>query len=174
MDNQKLQLPVSNNLFYSEEDYLYEIALVEEYLEEDLNQKVVIYEVDRSKTNANAIYKETGNNGIRFKAPREIPCELEIKDAQLKSFDNSSSNGVYAQDGNLVFYVLTHSLIKYGVDIKRGDYVGVQIDTNRMKYYTVTNDGKVNSANTHLIGAYKPSWRTIECAPVSDITEFNG
>jgi hypothetical protein len=98
----------------------------------------------------------------------------EIKDSEIKSFDNKSTTGVYTQDGNLVMYVLTKTLEKYKTDIKRGDYIGVQVDTNRMKYYTVVNDGKVNSTNTHMIGGYKPAWRTIECTLVSDISEFNG
>lgn len=170
----KLQLPSKNNMFYSEEDFLLESEMVEGYIEEDLNQSVVVYEVDRKKTNVNSVYKEAASGGIRYKAPREIPCMYEIKDAETKSFDSKSSNGVYTQDGNLVIYVLVRTLEKYMVDIKRGDYIGVQIDTNRMKYYTVVNDGKVNSSNTHLIGAYKPAWRTVECTLVSNITEFNG
>lgn len=161
-------------MFYSEEDFLLESEMVEGYIEEDLNQSVVVYEVDRKKTNVNSVYKEAASGGIRYKAPREIPCMYEIKDAETKSFDSKSSNGVYTQDGNLVIYVLVRTLEKYMVDIKRGDYIGVQIDTNRMKYYTVVNDGKVNSSNTHLIGAYKPAWRTVECTLVSNITEFNG
>lgn len=174
MPNSKLQLPTKNNLFYSEEDFLYETDLVERYIEEDLNQSVVVYEVDRKKTNINAIYKDASKGNIRYKAPRELPCMYEIKDAELKSFDGKSTNGVYAQDGNLVIYTLVKTLEKYGIDVKRGDYIGVQIDMNRMKYYTVVNDGKVNSANTHMIGGYKPAWRTIECTLVSDISEFNG
>lgn len=174
MPNSKLQLPTKNNLFYSEEDFFYETDLVERYIEEDLNQSVVVYEVDRKKTNINAIYKDASKGNIRYKAPRELPCMYEIKDAELKSFDGKSTNGVYAQDGNLVIYTLVKTLEKYGIDVKRGDYIGVQIDMNRMKYYTVVNDGKVNSANTHMIGGYKPAWRTIECTLVSDISEFNG
>lgn len=174
MGNSKLQLPNKNNLFYSEEDFQYETDLVERYIEEDLNQSVVVYEVDRSKTNINSIYKEATKGNIRYKAPRELPCMYEIKDAETKSFDNKSATGVYTQDGNLVIYCLVRTMEKYRVNIKRGDYIGVQIDTNRMKYYTVVNDGKVNSSNTHMIGGYKPAWRTIECTLVSDISEFNG
>ena len=167
MDYSKLQLPVKNNMFYSEEDFSYETDLIERYIEEDINQSVVLYEVDRSKTNVNAIYKEATSGNIRYKAPREIPCMYEIKDSEI-------SNGVYTQDGNLQIYVLTRTLEKYKADVKRGDYIGVQIDLNRMKYYTVVNDGKVNTANTHMVGGYKPAWRTIECTLVSDISEFNG
>ena len=93
MDYSKLQLPSKNNLFYSEEDFFYETDLVERYIEEDLNQSVVLYEVDRSKTNVNAIYKEATKGNIRYKAPKEIPCMYEIKDSETKSFDNKSSNG---------------------------------------------------------------------------------
>ena len=174
MDYSKLQLPVKNNMFYSEEDFSYETDLIERYIEEDINQSVVLYEVDRSKTNVNAIYKEATSGNIRYKAPREIPCMYEIKDSEIKSFDNKTSNGVYTQDGNLQIYVLTRTLEKYKADVKRGDYIGVQIDLNRMKYYTVVNDGKVSTANTHMVGGYKPAWRTIECTLVSDISEFNG
>ena len=174
IDKSKLKLPTKNNLFYSQDDFLLETEIVEGYIEEDLNLTVVLYEVDRSKTNVNAIYKEAGKGNIRFKPPKEIPCQYEVKEAELKSFDNKSSNGVYAQDGNLTMYVLTRTLEKYHADIKRGDYIGVQIDTDRMKYYTVVDDGKVNSANTHFIGSYAPAWRKVECTLVSDITEFNG
>ncbi len=174
MEKSKLQLPSKNNMFYSEEDFFYETDLVERYIEEDLNQSVVLYEVDRVKTNVNAIYKEATKGNIRYKAPKEIPCMYEIKDSETKSFDSKSSTGVYQQDGNLVMYVLDKTLEKYKADIKRGDYIGVQIDTNRMTYYNVVNDGKVNTANTHMIGGYKPAWRTIECTLVSDISEFNG
>lgn len=174
MPNVKLNIPSKNNMFYSEDDFIFETELVEGYIEEDLNQSVVLYEVDRKKTNINDVYKEAAKGNIRYKPPKEIPCMYEIKDSEIKSFDNKSSNGVYAQDGNLVLYVLVKTLEKYGADIKRGDYIGVQIDTNRMKYYTVINDGKVNSSNMHLIGAYRPAWRTVECTLVSDISEFNG
>ena len=174
MANSKLQLPTKTNMFYSEDDFIFETEMVEGYIEEDLNQSVVLYEIDRRKTNVNAIYKEATSGNIRYKAPKEIPCMYEIKDSELKSFDTKSSNGVYTQDGNLEIYVLVKTLEKYKADIKRGDYIGVQIDTNRMKYYTVVNDGKVNSANTHMIGGYKPAWRKVECTLVSDISEFNG
>ena len=174
MDYSRLQLPSKNTLFYSEGDFDYETDLVERYIEEDLNQSVVLYEVDRRKTNVNSVYKEASRGNIRYRAPNEVPCMYEIKDSEIKSFDSKTSNGVYAQDGNLVIYVLVRTLEKYKADIRRGDYIGVQVDTDRMRYYTVVNDGKVNTANTHMMGGYKPAWRTVECTLVSDISEFNG
>ena len=62
------------NKFYSEDDFQYETDLMMEYLEGDLNQTIVLYAVDRIKTNLNTVYKETRNNGegsshrLRFRA----------------------------------------------------------------------------------------------------------
>ena len=58
MPNNLLTPITRNNMFYSEEDFEYETNLLMEYIEEDLNQTVVVYEVDRQKTNVSAVYKE--------------------------------------------------------------------------------------------------------------------
>ena len=161
-----------NNLFYSEEDFDFETDIVMGYMEEYTNQTVVVFEVDREKTTVNATYKEV-NGTVRYKAPKEIPCLFEIKDSEIKSYDSKSSNGVYAIGGALTVYVMPKILEKYKCDIKRGDYLGIQIDTNRMVYYSVVDDGKVNTANTLYVGAYKTAYRIIKGAIV-DENEFNG
>ena len=84
MPNNLLTPITRNNMFYSEEDFEYETNLLMEYIEEDLNQTVVVYEVDRQKTNVSAVYKEAKDGQIRFKAPKEIPCMYEIKDSEIK------------------------------------------------------------------------------------------
>lgn len=160
-----------NNLFYSEEDFDFETDLIEGYLEEDLNQTVVVYEVDRNRTNINELYKEAKKDTIRFKPPKEVPCMFEIEDAQLNAFDAQSNTGTYQISGNLKLYVMPKTLEKFKCDIKRGDYVAIQIDTNRMSYFTVTDDGKVNNSNKNVIGAFKVGCRTITAAPAQ---EFKG
>ena len=172
MSKSSLNPITRNNKFYSEEDFQYEMGLIEEYLEEDLNQVIVVYEVDRNKTNTNALYKESIQN-IRFKPPKELPCMFEIKDSQIKSYDSNNNTGVYSVSGNLVAYIPTFMFKKYNCDIKRGDYIGVQIDTDRMSYFSVTDDGKMNTSNKNYVGSYKTAWVTIECAPVPE-EEFNG
>ncbi len=59
------------------------------------------------------------------------------------------------------------------VDIIYGDYIGYQEDETTIKYYTVSNDGVINSDNKHTINGYKGFYRTIECVPTSE-DEFNG
>lgn len=156
-----------NNLFYSKEDFDLEMDLLEGYLEEDTNQTVVVYQVDMVSTQVNDIYKEANKN-IHFLPPVEVPCLYEIQDQTLKSYDAKTQNGVYSLNGNLKVYINLNSFKKYDFDIKRGDYIGVMVEENRMYYWVVTNDGKVNTANQLVVGAYKTGFRVIDCAPVSD------
>lgn len=169
----KISTPITrNNLFYSDEDFQLEVDIVMGYMEEDTNQTVVVYEVDRTKTIVNDIYQESVSN-IRFKPPTEIPCLYEIQDNQLMSYDSQTNTGVYSITGNLKIYVLEKTFTKYKCDIRRGDYLGIQIDTDRMVYFSVVNDGKVNTSNQMVIGAYKTAWRVIEASPCT-LDEFNG
>ena len=93
--------PISrNNLFYSKEDFDMEMDILTDYMEEDTNQTVVVYQVDMVKTQQNSIYKDA-KDSIRFKMPVEIPCLYEIADTQLKSYDSKTQNGAYALQGNL-------------------------------------------------------------------------
>lgn len=162
-----------NNLFYSEDDFVLETNILENYMEEDTNQTIILYEVDRGRTNVNDVYKETKTNDrIIFKPPKELPCLYNIKPSEIKSFDNKTNNAIYMLSGNLEIYILKQTLIKYNCDIKRGDYIGVQINENTMNYFTVVNDGKINQSNDMAVGAYGYPWLHIECAP-STVAEFD-
>lgn len=169
----KISTPINrNNLFYSEEDFEYETDIIMQYMEEDTNQTVVVYEVDRSKTAMNEVYQESVRN-IRFKTPREIPCLYEIKESEIKTYDIKSSNGTYVVDGGLTIYVMDKILDKYKCDIKKGDYIGVLVNNNKMIYYSVVNDGRVNTSNSMIVGAYRTPWRVITAAPTT-LEEFDG
>ena len=72
--------PISrNNLFYSEADFQYEMEIGKNYLEQDMNQTIILYEVDLQKTNRDSIYGETKPNQIIFKAPVELHVVYEIQ-----------------------------------------------------------------------------------------------
>mgnify|MGYP000465487953 CR=1 FL=1 len=59
------------------------------------------------------------------------------------------------------------------VDISYGDYIGYYETEDRVRYYSVVNDGRVVSDNKHTYGGYKPFYRSIIAAPVND-GEFRG
>ena len=68
-----------NSLFLGENDFEYEMMLGRDYVEQDVNQTIVLYRVDRSKTQMNDIYNESKQE-ISFLPPIEIPCLYEIQD----------------------------------------------------------------------------------------------
>ena len=65
--NKTKKVPINrNNLFYSEKDFQYEMEIGRNYLEQDVNQTIVLYEVDLTKTNLDAVYSESKSNAIVF------------------------------------------------------------------------------------------------------------
>ena len=59
------------------------------------------------------------------------------------------------------------------IDISYGDYIGYPEKEDKMRYYVVSNDGRVTSDIKHTIGGYKAFYRTITCSWVSE-NEFKG
>ena len=47
-----------NNLFYSEEDFQFEKEIAKDYLEQDLNTTVILFEVDLENTNVDESIEE--------------------------------------------------------------------------------------------------------------------
>lgn len=169
------KVPIKRNTkFFSQEDFDLEIGFASEYIEQDANQTIILYRVDLDSTKVNDIYKEAKKDSIRFKTPIELPVIYEIDDAELKSYGTSVQKGIYMQTGKLKFTILNSTLEMYDCDISRGDYIGVQIDSNHREYFVVVNDGKVGSmANKFTMYGTKPMARQIECASI-DKNEFNG
>lgn len=161
-------------MFFSASDFDYEVEMAREYLEQDMNQTVVLFEVDLVKTNTNDIYHEASKKNIRFKTPVELTVRYEIKDAEMRSYDKSHNKGVYSKPGILDFTVLNTTLQEVERDIKRGDYIGVQITPTEMLYFTVFDDGKVASySNSNTLYGVKPFYRHVRCNYV-DPAEFEG
>ena len=167
-------IPINrNNKFFSKEDFDFELELGMEYLQEDVNQSIILYEVDLEATNMNAVYKESNRNNIRFKTPKELTVIYEIEAPRTKSYENKTSGGIYSINGNLKVGVFQKTINDQNCEIKRGDYIGIAIDSERMAYFVVTDDGKLNTDNAHTMWGTKPIFRSIEATPV-DNNEFNG
>ena len=129
-------------MFFSKSDFDLEIEIARDYMEGDMNQTVILFEVDLSKTNADDIYHEASRKNIRFKTPVELTVRYEITDSEMRSYDKSNNKGLYSKPGILDFTVLTATLEEVDRDIKRGDYIGVQITPDEIIYFTVFDDGK--------------------------------
>jgi hypothetical protein len=163
-----------NKMFFSELDFNLEIDIAREYLEQDMNQTIILFEVDLPKTNTNQIYHEASKKNIRFKNPIELTVRYEIKDSEMRSYSKDNNKGIYAKPGVLDFMILNSTLEEVGRDIKRGDYIGVQITPEKILYFTVYDDGIVASyANSQTLYGIKPFYRNIKCNYV-DPAEFEG
>lgn len=182
-NNDKIKrIPINrNNLFYSEESFKFEEEIGKNYIEQDMNQTLVLYQVDLTRTNLDTTYNETGVNNIQFKTPVEFHCVYKIDDSEAKTYNKSLQTGVYIKPGKLTFGVYQSTLDELDIDIHIGDYIGVLIDNGKedknkwsnMMYYTVSDDGRGTTANNKSMYGYKPFYR--HCTGyVVDQNEFNG
>lgn len=171
-NNIKRKNPINrNNLFFSESQYDFQIGMSMEYINKVLNQTIVLYEVDLVNTKNNDIYQEAKFSDIVFKTPIELNVMYRLNKGELKSYDNKTIKGYYVKVGKLEFQILEKELEDNGCDIKRGDYIGLQVTPEHMEYFIVTDDGRVNYDNKHTLFGTKPYYRSISCTVVSDINE---
>lgn len=166
------KLPITRlGKFFSQDDFDINIQMGQEYLHGDLNMKLVLYRVDRSKSSTDAVYAEAGNGDIKYFPPIEFNALVKIDEPKNSSYKGGLLR--YNEPGNLILSVYIKHLEELKVDIKYGDYIGYQDSEEKIRYYSVTNDGKVTSDNKHKMFGYKPHYRTITCAPVQE-NEFKG
>jgi hypothetical protein len=169
MDN---KLPITRlSKFFSEDDFRLQEQLGKEYLHGDLNMKLVLYRVDRTKTEIDDVYGEVGKDEIKFFPPVEFNALIAIESPKNKAYKGGLLR--YNEPGNLTFYVYISHLNELNIDIKYGDYIGYADTENKLRYYSVSNDGVVTSDNKHKMFGYKPYYRTITCTIVQD-SEFRG
>jgi hypothetical protein len=157
--------------FFGGEDFALDIDMGEEWLIGDMNFTVVLYRIDRYKTKTDDVYGEVLEDGIQFMAPVELKGLVQILAPTNKLLGNSRVK--QQEPGNMKFSVYQKTLDDLQVEVNMGDYLGYYETEDRVRYYTVINDGRVKSDNKHTYAGYKPFYRTIEATWVSE-NEFRG
>ena len=157
--------------FFGGEDFELEVQMGTEWLEGDMNFTVVLYRIDRYKTKTDDVYGEVLEDGIQFLAPIELKGYVQVLAPTNKFL--GSSRVEQLEPGNMKFSIYQKKLDDLGVDIFFGDYLGYYETESRVRYYTVSDDGKVVSDNKHTYGGYKSFYRTITATWVTD-NEFRG
>lgn len=166
------KLPITRlNKFFSQDDFDINVQMGQEYLHGDLNMKLVLYQVDRSKTDTDDVYMEVGKDEIKFFPPVEFNGLVRIEEPKNSSYKNGVVR--YSEPGNLTISVYIKHLEDLNIDIRYGDFIGYSDTEDKIRYYTVTNDGKVTSDNKHKMFGFKPHYRTITCVPAQE-NEFRG
>ena len=170
MSNRKI--PITRlEKFFGSEDFDLEQNMGREWLEGDMNFTLVLYRVDRQKTKTDNVYGETEEDGIKYLPPVEFRGYVTIESPDNIDYANSKLSQM--EPGNLKVGVYQKTLDELEVDVEYGDYIGYYETENRVRYYSVVNDGRVVSDNKHTYGGFKPFYRSIIAAPVND-GEFRG
>lgn len=73
----------------------------------------------------------------------------------------------------MILSVYIKHLEELKIDIRYGDYIGYPESESKVRFYQVTNDGKVTSDNKHNMFGFKPYYKSITCSPVQD-SQFRG
>jgi hypothetical protein len=157
--------------FFGGEDFALDVSIGREWLEGDMNFTLVLYQVDKQKTNTDDVYGEAVKDGIKFHPPVEFKGYVKVMAPENKNLGNSKLDQM--EPGNLQVSVYQSHLDELGVDINYGDYIAYYETETRVRYYTVNNDGRVVSDNKHTYAGYKPFYRTISASPVGP-NEFRG
>jgi hypothetical protein len=169
MDN---KLPITRlNKFFSQDDFDLNIQMGQEYLSGDINMTLVLYQVDRTKTDTDDVYAEVGKDQLRFHPPVEFNALVQIATSENKTYNSGLLR--FLEPGNMMISIYIKELEDLGIDIRFGDYVGYPESEDKIRFYTVSNDGKVVADGKHKMFGYKPHYRTIICVPTQD-NEFRG
>jgi hypothetical protein len=167
----KKRYPISRlSKFYDELDFSLENEMAREFIEGDLNFTVVLFQVDRIKSQTDSVWGESESNEIKFLPPMELKVRPLLDEAKQSTYSDSYAQ--YLEYGNFKFTVFNDHLEEMGVDIRYGDYIGYVDKDENIKYFTVTNDGRINSDNAHTRLGYKSYYRTVVCTN-ADVNEFN-
>ena len=92
-----------NSLFYDARAMEFDIDAGKDYVEQDMGQRVILYSVDMSKTQSDALYGEANASQIVCRPPIEVPCVYNIEEPELKSFDKTKNLGTYNKVGKMTF-----------------------------------------------------------------------
>ena len=131
MDN---KLPITRlGKFLSEDDFDLHIQMGEEYLHGDLNMKLVLYRVDRQKTNNDDVYAEAGSDEIKYFPPVEFNALVKIEEPKNNSYKGGLMR--YNEPGNMTLSVYIKHLNELKVDIKYGDYIGYPESETRTRFF---------------------------------------
>ena len=167
----KRKFPINRmNIFYDESDFSLENEMSREWLEGDLNMVVVLFQVDVAGSTVDDVYGEAESNQLKFKPPKELRVRVFIDEPNKDTYAEGFHR--FEDYGDLTFTVFTDQLKELDVEIHYGDYIGYVDFEDNIKYFTVYDDGVINSDNAHTRGAYKPYYKTVKCK-TADPDEIN-
>ncbi len=101
--------------FFGAEDFNLEISFGQEWLHGDMNFTIVLYRIDRYRSDTDDIYGETSVDGIKYLPPVEFKGYVQILPPENKYLGNSKIDQM--EPGNLKVGVYQKDLDDLEIDI---------------------------------------------------------
>jgi len=158
------------NKFFGEDEFNFEIEMGMEYLESDLNTSVILYRVDKEKTQVDDLYGEAYADEITFKPQVEVAAYVDFENSDNKAY-TSDGKMRYEEYGNLKVSFFLKTLKDLDIDICFGDFIGYRVDEETIINFEVTDDNQKHFNNSKTFGGYKSYYKTVLCVP-TDQSQF--
>lgn len=147
--------------FTDEDEYLFQEEITREFIESDLGMYIILYQVDRTKSNPGDIYNEATKDNTIYLNPIQLNVIYHIAESANTPYNTDNATGQYKQIGNLTFPIFESQLQESNCDIEVGDVIGVPITSSEFEFFEVSDDGRANIDNAHSVFGYRKKVRNI-------------
>jgi hypothetical protein len=145
--------------FYGEDDFSYEMSMVEQYWTVDNRYKITLFPVDIVQSKVHSVYGEAKAKDKKFLPPIELAASILMGQSSTKFISNT---GIAKEEvESFDFSVFISELQAKGTSIKRGDFVRY-FDGATPRIFEVSTVTNITTNNT--AGGYKPFY--VKCTGV--------
>ena len=152
----------SGNIFYNDEQYVFEKSMMNEYIETS-NQSIFYHFIDRKSSSTYDIYGESTSDNMKIEKTVELRCLFEVINRE-KNYRNEE--GLYHEDVYLTARIMEDELNNMGVSIIAGDYCSIFDGANYLTF-EIDDPNMINTESRYTKG-YRPFLRTIKAHLVND------
>lgn len=157
------------NKYYDDFDFDIDTDIANDIINQDSNFIIVLYRIDRNKTNYDDVYGETKE--IVYLPPVELKVLLTLAVAVNTTYNKTAGSLLNETFGNLEFTVQEKEMKLKNVDITYGDIIGLPVDGN-LVYFSVQDPNYLTNT-TQMLYNIKTYFRKVKCV-IIDKNDFNG
>jgi hypothetical protein len=145
--------------FYGENDFSYEMSMIEQYWTIDNRYKITLFPIDIVQSKVHNIYGEAKAKDKKFLPEVELSASIIMGQSTTNYI---SGTGIAKEEiESFDFSVFISELEAKGASIKRGDFV-IYFDGAKARAFEVTTVTNITSNNT--AGGYKPFY--VKCTGI--------
>lgn len=149
--------------FFDENEFQYYLSLGNEYMTH-ANQTILLYKVDKKRSDFDDLYNETPVDNIYFQPPITITAVIKLEEPSNNPYLKSGEL-VNEEYGKLRVSVFSEYLENMGLSIDMGDFFAYDITNKGLVFFEVVtiNEKQMDNAKTFM--GYKAYWTAFEAVP---------